>query len=296
MHRFKYLLIAVAALAVSHPAQAQDAGKRRSVLVTGANSGIGLAITQYLTARGFHVYGTARKDEDLKTLNAMPNVTAVKLDVTKQADVDAAAKFVAEQGRGLYAVVNNAGVAAVGELTAVSDQDVLWQHDVNVMGPLRVNRAFVPMLKQSKGRTAIIGSLSGFITGPSGGAYSMTKFATEAYTDTLAMELKDSGVAVGIIDEDDDRQIRAEPAAHRRAEEGAGRRAGGGGQAQGADRGRRAGLSFPEQRHAAPALHGGADQRDGGSGDARHAGAHGTAQRQPAGLCAQPGRAGEDAG
>jgi len=200
MHRFKYLLIALAALAVSNPALAQDAGKRRSVLVTGANSGIGLAITQYLTARGFHVYGTARKDEDLKTLNAMPNVTAVKLDVTKQADVDAAAKFVADQGRGLYAVVNNAGVAAVGELTAVSDQDVLWQHDVNVMGPLRVNRAFVPMLKQSKGRTAIIGSLSGFITGPSGGAYSMTKFATEAYTDTLAMELKDSGVTVGIID------------------------------------------------------------------------------------------------
>jgi NAD(P)-dependent dehydrogenase (short-subunit alcohol dehydrogenase family) len=200
MQRLKLLLAALAALAISYPAMAQDAAKRRAVLVTGANSGIGLAITQYLTARGFHVYGSARKDEDLKALNTMPNVTAVRIDVTRQADIDAAVKFVEAQGRGLYGVINNAGVAAVGELTAVSDQDVLWQHDVNVMGPLRVNRAFVPLLKQSKGRTAIIGSLSGFVVGPSGGAYSMTKFATEAYTDTLAQELAASGVTAGIID------------------------------------------------------------------------------------------------
>ena len=95
MHRLKLFLVALAALALSPPALAQE--KRRSVLVTGANSGIGLAITQYLTARGFHVYGGARKDEDLKTLNAMPNVTAVRLDVTKQEDIDAAAKFVTSQ-------------------------------------------------------------------------------------------------------------------------------------------------------------------------------------------------------
>lgn len=200
MHRLKLLLAAFAMLAVSQAALAQDAAKRRSVLVTGANSGIGLAITQYLTARGFHVYGGARKDEDLKTLNAMPNVTAVRLDVTKQADIDAAAKFVEAQGRGLYGVINNAGVAVMGELATVSDQDVQWQYDINVMGPVRLNRAFIPMLKQSKGRTAIIGSLSGFAVGHSGGAYSMSKFAVEAYAETLALELKDTGVLSGIVD------------------------------------------------------------------------------------------------
>jgi NAD(P)-dependent dehydrogenase (short-subunit alcohol dehydrogenase family) len=73
-------------------------------------------------------------------------------------------------------------------------------HDVNVMGPLRVNRAFLPLLAGSHGRTVIIGSLSGFVTSPSGGAYSMSKFAVEAYTDTLASEVADLGVLVGIVD------------------------------------------------------------------------------------------------
>lgn len=200
MQHISLFLAALAAMVLPGAAMASDAKAPRAVLVTGANSGIGLSITKYLTARGFHVYAGARKDDDLKALNAMPNVTAVRLDVTRQADIDAAARFVAEQGRGLYGVINNAGVAAVGELATVSDQDVLWQHEVNVMGPLRLNRALLPMLKESKGRTAIIGSLSGFIVGPQSGPYSMTKFATEAYADTLALELKDSGVKSGIID------------------------------------------------------------------------------------------------
>jgi NAD(P)-dependent dehydrogenase (short-subunit alcohol dehydrogenase family) len=107
---------------------------------------------------------------------------------------------VRRQGRGLFGIVNNAGVAAVGTLETVPDEDVLWMHDVNVMGPLRINRAFLPLLKKSKGRTLTIGSLSGYVTSPSGGAYSMSKFAVEAYTDTLASELSKSGVFVGVVD------------------------------------------------------------------------------------------------
>jgi NAD(P)-dependent dehydrogenase (short-subunit alcohol dehydrogenase family) len=170
------------------------------VLVTGASSGIGLSITQYLADHGFYVYAGARKDEDLKRLNTLKNVSSVRLDVTKQTDVDAAVQFVTSQGRGLFGIINNAGVAAIGELTKTSDQDVLWQYDINVMGPLRVNRAFFPLLKQSKGRTAIIGSLSAFLAGPSGGGYGMTKAATEMYTETLALELAQDDVKVGIID------------------------------------------------------------------------------------------------
>jgi NAD(P)-dependent dehydrogenase (short-subunit alcohol dehydrogenase family) len=200
MFSLRFAFTAILAAVLLQPAVAQDSSKKKAVLVTGASSGIGLAITQYLADHGFYVYAGARKDEDLKRLNTIKNVSSVRLDVTKQADVDAAVAFVKSQGRGLFGVINNAGVASIGDLTKTTDQDVLWQYDINIMGPLRVNRAFLPLLQQSKGRTAIIGSLSAFIAGPSGGGYGMTKAAAEMYTETLALELAPDNVKVGIID------------------------------------------------------------------------------------------------
>jgi NAD(P)-dependent dehydrogenase (short-subunit alcohol dehydrogenase family) len=200
MFSLRFAFIATLAIVLSQPVMAEDSTKPKAVLVTGASSGIGLAITQYLASHGFYVYAGARKEEDLKRLNTMKNVTSVRLDVTKQADVDSAVQFVTTQGRGLFGVINNAGVASLGELTKTSDQDVLWQYDINVMGPLRINRAFFPLLKQSKGRTAIIGSLSAFLADPGGGGYGMTKAAAELYTETLALELAQDDVKVGIID------------------------------------------------------------------------------------------------
>ena len=200
MLSLRFALTAILAIVLSQSVVAQDSSTTKAVLVTGASSGIGLAITQYLAGHGFYVYAGARKDEDLKRLNTLKNVSSVRLDVTKQADVDAAVQFVSAQGRGLFGVINNAGVASLGDLTTTSDEDVLWQYDINVMGPLRVNRAFFPLLKQSKGRTAIIGSLSAFLAGPGGGGYGMTKAAAEVYTETLALELAQEGVTVGIID------------------------------------------------------------------------------------------------
>ena len=200
MHKLKFLLIAITALAFSHPAVSQAPAKQKAVLVTGGSSGIGLAITQLLSKNGFYVYATARKDEDIKRLDAMDNVSGLRLDVTQQAQIDAAVKFVEAQSRGLYGVINNAGVASVGELVKTTDADILWQHDINVLGPLRVNRAFYPMLKESKGRTAIVGSLSAFIMGPQGGGYGMSKAAVEAYGETLALELAQDGIAVSVID------------------------------------------------------------------------------------------------
>jgi NAD(P)-dependent dehydrogenase (short-subunit alcohol dehydrogenase family) len=200
MHKLKLLFVVLAALAFSHPAASQALAKQKAVLVTGGSSGIGLAITQLLAKKGFYVYATARKDEDIKRLDALENVTGLRLDVTKQAEIDAAVKFVQAQGRGLYGVINNAGVASVGELVSTTDADILWQHDINVLGPLRVNRAFYPMLKESKGRTAIVGSLSAFIMSPQGGGYGMSKAALEAYGETLALELAQDGIAVSVID------------------------------------------------------------------------------------------------
>ena len=200
MHKLKLLFVALAALASSYPAASQAPAKQKAVLVTGGSSGIGLAITQLLSKNGFYVYATARKDEDIKRLDAMDNVSGLRLDVTRQTEVDAAVKFVEAQGRGLYGVINNAGVASVGELVKTTDADILWQHDINVLGPFRVNRAFYPLLKESKGRTATVGSLSAFIMGPQSGGYGMSKAAVEAYGETLALELAPDGIAVSVID------------------------------------------------------------------------------------------------
>lgn len=173
---------------------------QRAVLVTGANSGIGRTTTELLAKSGFFVYAGARKDEDLAALNTIPNVQAIRLDVTKQDQIDAAVETVRAGGRGLYGVINNAGVAVVGPLIELREQDVQFQFDVNVFGPYRVTKAFAPMLIDSKGRVATTGSISGTLSWAMGGAYSMSKHAIEAYTDALAAELAPFGVGVSVVD------------------------------------------------------------------------------------------------
>lgn len=173
---------------------------RPAVLVTGATSGIGLRTTEVLSANGYFVYAGARKDADMERLDAMDNVQAVRLDVTDPEQIAAAVATVTEGGRGLHGLINNAGVAVVAPLIEVTDEDLAFQFDVNVMGPVRVTRAFADLLIESGGRVATTGSISGFVTWPFGGPYTMSKHAVEAYTDTLAAELAPFGVSVSIVD------------------------------------------------------------------------------------------------
>jgi NAD(P)-dependent dehydrogenase (short-subunit alcohol dehydrogenase family) len=125
---------------------ADDATNQKAVLVTGSSSGIGLKITEKLSANGFYVYAGARKKADLERLDAMDNVSAVRLDVTVQEDINAAVEFVRHQGRGLYGVVNNAGVGSISSLATGLESDMDFVFDVNVYGPYRVNQAFLPFL------------------------------------------------------------------------------------------------------------------------------------------------------
>ncbi|MCW8876046.1 MAG: SDR family NAD(P)-dependent oxidoreductase, partial [Kangiellaceae bacterium] len=153
--RYYFVLFIITFVAlVSPPISAK--GKQKAVLVTGSSSGIGLNITNHLIEKGYYVYAGARKERDLKRLDAMENVSSVKLDVTKQDEIDAAVKFVRSQGRGLFAVVNNAGVGTFTPMSTFPDDEIIWMHDVNVMGPHRINKAFLPLLKESKGRTTTI--------------------------------------------------------------------------------------------------------------------------------------------
>lgn len=181
-------------------AAATEASGQKAVLVTGASSGIGLKITEVLSENGFYVYAGARKAADLERLDAMEHVSSVRLDVTRQADIDEAAEFVARQGRGLWGIVNNAGVAVFSPLASGPLEDLTFTLDVNVIGPYRVNQAFLPLVMESQGRTTTIGSVNGFVATPLGGAYVMSKFAVEGYTDSLAMELADAGVYVSVVE------------------------------------------------------------------------------------------------
>lgn len=180
------------------PAYADESGARKAVLVTGSSSGIGLKITERLSANGFYVYAGARKAADLERLDAMDNVSSVRLDVTVQDEIDAAVRFVRDQERGLYGVVNNAGVSAFSPLTSGPESDMDFVFNVNVYGPYRINKAFMPLLDESNGHTTTIGSIAGF-TGTSG-IYSMSKFAVEAYTDSLAREIDGNGVHVSVVE------------------------------------------------------------------------------------------------
>lgn len=193
------LLCALFVLILSSAVIANDAAQK-AVLVTGASSGSGRVIAETLAARGYYVYATARKQADLDALNAIENVHAIRLDVTVQAEIDAAVEMVRKNGKGLYGLVNNAGVATMGPLIEIADSEMEFVFDVNVYGPYRVTKAFAPLIIESQGRITTTGSISGILSGPFYGPYSMSKHAMEAFTDSLAAEMEKFDVKVSIIE------------------------------------------------------------------------------------------------
>jgi len=170
------------------------------VLITGATTGIGRVAAEQLAANGFFVYAGARKASDIEELNQIDNIQAVRLDVTIQKEIDAAVEHIRSEGRGLWGLVNNAGVNVVGPLIEFSDEDFDFLFDVNVRGVFSVTKAFAPLVIESQGRIVNISSVSGIGTGPAYGPYSMTKHAIEAFTDALAEEMEATGVAVSAVE------------------------------------------------------------------------------------------------
>ena len=114
--------------------------------MTGASTGIGRHLAESLAEAGYHVYAGARKDKDLAELGAIENITAVRLDVTKQDQVDAAVALITEKGTGLYALVNNAGVGGGGEVVETPVEDQSFVYDVNVEGVYSMTQAFAPIV------------------------------------------------------------------------------------------------------------------------------------------------------
>ncbi len=173
--------------------------KQKWILITGANSGIGRACAEFLSTNGFNVYACARKDEDINELKKLENVVAIKLDVTDEKSIQSAVKFVQDAKTGLYALINNAGIAVVGPLMDTPIEDLKQQFEVNLFGVHRMTKAFFPFLLESKGRIVMMSSNSGFISAPFFGPYCSSKFALEGYSDALRRELLLYDVKVVII-------------------------------------------------------------------------------------------------
>ena len=184
-------------LAMAQPAVA--AGDK-AILITGASTGIGRHLAESLAGKGYHVYAGARKDEDLAELDAIDNITAVRLDVTKQDQIDAAVGLVKKSGTGLYALVNNAGVGGGGPVLETPVEEQNFVYSVNVEGVYRTTQAFAPLVVESKGRIVTTGSVAGTKSWPGCSAYCGSKHWIEAFTDSLAAEMEPLGVHVSVVE------------------------------------------------------------------------------------------------
>ncbi|MEM9183076.1 MAG: SDR family NAD(P)-dependent oxidoreductase [Pseudomonadota bacterium] len=194
-------IVAVVLLAWANVAPAQESKTPKAVLITGATTGIGRVTAEHLAKAGYFVYAGARKQSDIDELNKIENIKAVRLDVTIQSDIDAAVELIEKEGRGLWGLVNNAGVNVVDPLIEADFEDFQFIFDVNVFGVFRVSKAFAPLVIESKGRIVNISSISGVLSGgfDGYGMYVASKHALEGLTDQMAWELGPLGVAVSSI-------------------------------------------------------------------------------------------------
>ena len=176
----------------------------RTVVVTGASTGIGAACAHYLGEKGFGVFATVRKQSDADKIAALgrPRLTPLFLDVTDGASIAQAAQTVeaALDGAGLAGLVNNAGVSVDVPLECVDIGALRHQLEVNAIAPVVVTQAFLPMLRRAHGRVVNVSSVNGRVATPVSGPYCMSKFALEAFTDCLRQELADWGMHVVAVE------------------------------------------------------------------------------------------------
>lgn len=174
------------------------------VVITGASTGIGAACALHLDTLGFLVFAGVRRLEDGEALKAKgtKRLVPLLLDVTDESSIGRAAGLVREAvGEvGLAGLVNNAGIAVAGPLEVVPIAELRKQLEVNVIGPVSVTQALLPLLRKGRGRIVNMGSIAGRTTMPFLGPYSMSKFALEAMTAALRLELDVWGIEVSIVE------------------------------------------------------------------------------------------------
>ncbi len=173
---------------------------QKSILITGCSSGIGLAAAQALHQRGYRVFATARKSEDVDRLNTL-GLEGLQLDVNSSASIKAAvAEITQRTGGTLDALFNNSGFAQVGAIEDLTRQAMQAQFETNVFGPMELIAQVLPIMRrQGYGRIIQNSSILGVVTRPFTGAYNASKFALDGFSHTLRQELRNTSIYVSII-------------------------------------------------------------------------------------------------
>ncbi len=172
----------------------------KTILITGATSGIGKATVNHFLKESWHVIATGRNDEKLKQLKSR-GAEIFKLDITKPEEINKLITHIVSNGFHIDVLVNNAGYGQFGTIEETTDEKAKAQFETNVFGLAAVTRAFLPLLREQKGARIInISSIAGKTSMPGGGWYSASKFAVEALSDALRWETKQFGIKVSIIE------------------------------------------------------------------------------------------------
>lgn len=176
----------------------------RSVLITGASTGIGRAGALHLDAAGWRVFAGVRREEDAASLRdaGSERLVPLMLDVTDAGQIAAAAERIGtEMGEaGLDGLVNNAGIAVPGPLETLPIDDFKRQIEVNLNAQVAVTQALLPAIRAARGRIVFITSIGGLMAFPMFGAYHAAKFGLEAVGDVFRQELRPWGIKVAVIE------------------------------------------------------------------------------------------------
>lgn len=175
----------------------------RSVLVSGASTGIGRAAALRLAAAGWRVFAGVRSEEDAAALReaASGSLEPLFLDVTDAGQIAAAAELIGERAEdGLTGLVNNAGVAIPSPLETMPIDDFRRQLEINLTGHVAVTQTLLPEIRRAGGRVVFISSIGGRIAFPMTGAYHAAKFGIEAVGDVFRQELRPWDISVSIVE------------------------------------------------------------------------------------------------
>jgi short-subunit dehydrogenase len=174
---------------------------KKTIVITGASSGIGRATAVYFANKGWNVAATMRNPEKEIELQTIENIKVYQLDVTDQKSIEGAYKSITADYENIDALLNNAGYALYGPFEISTSEQIRREFDVNVFGLMDVTRTFLPKFREQKGGVIMnISSMGGKITFPLISTYHSTKFAVEGFSEVLAYELEGLGVRVKLIE------------------------------------------------------------------------------------------------
>ena len=193
---------------------------KKTVLITGASSGIGKASAGMFAQRGWNVIASMRSPQRGSELAALPDVLVVGLDVRDGSSIRQAIKAGIERFGGIDALINNAGFSLAGVFEGVPPEKIREQFDVNVFGVMDVTRALLPHFRQNRGGTIInVSSRAGLVGLPLSSLYCASKYALEGFSEALAFELASQNIIVklvepsgGVSDADFAKRVAAESA------------------------------------------------------------------------------------